>query len=347
MSTEDNIKRLIGAADVETRAHEAEWNQFARKAHGALLMRRAGIALGAVALIAIGFFGAQKLTNDTMPELRPAPPATNGDASPEPAQTETTEPPETVEVPATEQELWFANGEKLAGGTTVMGGQLLADDPPDDPMAQRIAFWLETLLAGVPGPYAEAGDTTTIPEGTELLGIDFRGDALYVDLSSEFESGGGSLSMQMRIAQIVYTATQFEGVDAARITIEGEMVDTIGGEGIMVDRPLTRRDFEGFAPNIVVEEPRPGQEFSSGDVITGFANVFEANVSINVEDADGKTLVETFTTATCGSGCWGDFTQALDFKLDERQEGRINVLTYSAEDGSPQDQISIPVMLVP
>lgn len=170
---------------------------------------------------------------------------------------------------------------------------------------------------------------------------------LFVDLSSEFGSGGGSMSMQMRVAQVVYQATQFSGIESARIMLEGEEVDAIGGEGIIVSEPLTRRDFQDFAPNVVVEQPRPGDEFSPGDIVSGFANVFEANVSFRVLDADGKELKTDFTTATCGTGCWGDYEKALNFPLDSPQEGRIEVLTYSAEDGSPQDVISIPVMLVP
>lgn len=346
MSTDENIKRLIGAADVETQADEAEWNQFARKAHRALFMKRAGTALGAVAVIAIGVFGAVTLVEDAAPELRPAPPATSG--TPDPTATETPDAPALVQVAPTEQELWYVEGEKLLWGTNAFGGDIPADLADDDPVAQRAAFWLQMLFSvDITSPVEETGGTTVIPRGTELLGVERDGSTLFVDLNSRFEAGGGSLSMQMRVAQVVYTATQFEGIDAARIKIEGEMVDSIGGEGVMVERPLTRRDFQGFAPNIVVETPRPGQEFSSGDIVSGFANVFEANVSINVEDADGKMLLETFTTATCGNGCWGDFTQALEFVVDERQEGRINVLTYSAEDGSPQDQISIPVILVP
>ena len=228
-----------------------------------------------------------------------------------------------------------------------MGGTVPAGVADDDPISQKAAFWLDILVAGVPGPVAETGGTTTIPEGTEVLGVRRDGDVLYVDLSSEFESGGGSMSMQMRIAQVVYTATQFEGIDAARIMMEGEMVDAIGGEGVIVSEPLTRRDFQDFAPYIVVEEPRPGDEFSPGDIVSGFANVFEANVSFRVLDADGKELKTDFTTATCGNGCWGDFEKALDFPLDSPQEGRIEVLTYSAEDGSPEDVISIPVIFVP
>jgi hypothetical protein len=354
MSTEDNIKRMIGAADVETRADEAEWNQFARKAHGALFMRRAGIALGGVALIAIGFFGAATLMNDTTPELQPAPPAGPDSASPAPTTTENTEaPPEEtrVEAPNAEQELWYVKGEKLSWTATMSGGRVRADVPAGDPVAQAAAFWLEFQVGLVLGAVQEAGETTAIPDGTEVLAVHREGEVLFVDLSSEFESGGGSLSMQLRVAQIVYTATQFEGVESVRILIEGEEVDAIGGEGLIVSTPLTRRDFQDVAPNIVLESPRPNEEFSSGDLVTGFANVFEANVAIELRFGDGKGpngKYETFTTATCGSGCWGDFTHALDFPpVSEPMEARLTVLTYSAEDGSPQDQISIPVMLVP
>jgi immunoglobulin-like protein involved in spore germination/sporulation and spore germination protein len=170
---------------------------------------------------------------------------------------------------------------------------------------------------------------------------------LNVDLSSEFGSGGGSLSMQLRVAQVVYTGTQFDGVDSVQILIDGERVDALGGEGIAIGEPLTRRDFQDFAPAIVVETPKPGETISSGALVTGFANVFEANVNIRVTGANDKVLVETFTTATCGTGCWGDFSKALKFSVDHEQQGRVEVLTFSAEDGSQQDLVSIPVTLTP
>ena len=350
MSTENRLRNLIGNAGMESRASEAEWDAFARKAHGALFTRRAAAALGTVALIGVIVFAAITLrpTSDDQSIAPVGTPTPGVEETPVPQSTASAQ--EQYMVPDSEQELWFVNGEKLFWGTTVRGGPVATNLAGDDPVEQAAAFWLEVLLRGPQGPDLEAGATTTIPEGTELLGVR-RGDAtLFVDLSSEFESGGGSLSMQMRVAQVVYTATQFEGIDAVRIMIEGEMVDSIGGEGVMVERPLTRRDFEGFAPNIVLEEPRPGQEFSPGDLISGFANVFEANVSIVLTFGDGKGpegKIETFTTATCGTGCWGDFDHLMEFDLQEPTEGRLTVLTYSAEDGSEQDVISIPVMLVP
>lgn len=346
MSTEDRLRNLIGNAGVESRASEAEWDAFARKAHGALYTRRAAAALGTVALIGLVVFAAVTLrpTGESAPPVQPATsPSGTIEETPEPQPT--SDPGPTVE--SSEQELWFVNGEKLAWSTTAAGGPLRPELADDDPIVQRAGFWIDLLLAGPMGAHQEAGDLTLIPEGTELLGVRRDGDILFVDLSSEFESGGGSMSMQMRLAQVVYTATQFDGIDSARIMIDGEMVDSIGGEGVIVSEPLTRRDYQDFAPNVVVESPRPGAEVGPGDVLSGFANVFEANVSYLVLDEDGKEIGSGFTTATCGTGCWGDFSVELEFTIDAPQPGRVVALTYSAEDGSPQDEISIPVTLVP
>jgi len=347
MNTEDKLKAMMEAARVESDPTATEWNAFARRAHRSLYARRAATVVGAVALIAVGAFAAVVLTSNPVNET-PLPPAEGRSAEPSP--TPTPEELATIQVPASEQELWYVQGERLSWGTTIFGGEISADlAPAEDRVAQRAAFWIDMLLAGVPGPYQEDGAVTAIPEGTELLGVERDFDGLHVDLSSEFESGGGSLSMQLRVAQIVYTATQFEGVDAVRILIDGEEVDAIGGEGVVVSEPLTRRDFqEGYlAPNIVVESPRPGDEIADGATVTGFANVFEANVNYRLLDENGDVLIEDFTTATCGSGCWGDFEVTLDFSVDGRQEGRVVVLTHSAEDGSEQDVVSIPVVLVP
>ncbi|MGH2756798.1 MAG: Gmad2 immunoglobulin-like domain-containing protein [Actinomycetota bacterium] len=348
MNTEDRLKNMLDAARVESTPTGADWNAFARRAHRSLFARRAAVVVGGVTLIAVGAFSAIALTSNPISE-RPLPPGATGTAEPSPTQAP---PDESIvyDIPASEQELWYVRGERLAWGTFTNGGEISADlAPAEDRVAQRAAYWLQLMIDGGLGFDHEGPNGTAIPKGTELLGVERDLDGLHVDLSSEFESGGGSLSMQMRVAQIVYTATQFEGVDAVSFKIEGKGVDSIGGEGIDVSEPLTRRDFQEsyIAPNIVVESPRPGDEIADGATITGFANVFEANVNYRLVDENGDVLDEGFTTATCGSGCWGDFEIELDFEVGSRQEGRVEVLTFSAEDGSEQDVVSIPVVLVP
>jgi len=341
MNTEDRLKQMMDAARGESHATEDEWNDFVHRAHRPLYMRRAAAVVGAAALIAVGAFSAVALTsNDPAPSQDVA---GGPDGSPEP--NETVQPPTTV--PTEAHELWFVQNERLSWGFTSMGGEVPEGVATQGEGAEEAAYWLDLLVSGPQGPDQEAGATTAIPEGTELLGVSRGGETIYVDLSSEFESGGGSLSMQLRVAQIVYTATQFEGVEAVRITIDGEEVDSIGGEGLILPDPMTRRSFQDFAPYIVVESPKPGAEISSPVAVSGFANVFEANVSIKLTDENDKVLKETFTTATCGTGCWGDFSEAVKFQVDHEQQGRLTVLTYSAEDGSPQNEVIIPVTLVP
>jgi germination protein M len=332
MNTEDRLRELTQAARAESTATEAEWNDFSRRAHRSLIVRRAAAATGALVLIGVAALSAGALTPDRAND-RLLQPVSTPNESPEANQ------PATVRVPASEFELWFVQDGRLSWGSTVMGGELPAELAADDPVTRNAAFWLRILLGGPTGPDQEVGATSAIPAGTKLLGVAREGSVLEVDVSSRFESGGGGPAMQLRVAQIVYTATQFEGIEAVRILVDGEEVN--------FSEPLTRRDFQDVAPFIVVGSPKPGDEVASPVTVTGFANVFEANVNIVIRDENGDVLKETFTTATCGNGCWGDFSEAVAFEVDERRRGRIEVLTYSAEDGSEQNVVSIPVILVP
>ena len=100
-------------------------------------------------------------------------------------------------------------------------------------------------------------------------------------------------------------------------------------------------------PAIVVRTPAAGDEIVSPVTIAGTADVFEATVSVEVLDENGQPLAATFATATCGSGCRGEFETELAFFTDRRQPGTIQVFESSAEDGSPVNVVSIPVVLVP
>ena len=68
--------------------------------------------------------------------------------------------------------------------------------------------------------------------------------------------------------------------------------------------------------------------------ISGTADVFEATVSIRILDANNDTLAETVTTATCGTGCRGDYTIDVPFSVNTPQPGVIQVYEVSAKDGS-------------
>lgn len=106
---------------------------------------------------------------------------------------------------------------------------------------------------------------------------------------------------------------------------------------------------EGYeaSDQIVVRRPASGDRVASPVRIAGEANVYEATVSLRLVTADGEVLVEDFTTATCGSGCWGDYGTRLAFDVAEPTEAVLEVFESSAEDGSALHMVEIPLTLLP
>lgn len=102
---------------------------------------------------------------------------------------------------------------------------------------------INELLAGPTPEEKGAGFATQIPEGTRLLNLHVKDRVAIVDLNRKLERyGGGSARLEGLVAQIVYTATEIPGVNKAWIWLEGEKELVLGGEGLVLDRPLNRRD---------------------------------------------------------------------------------------------------------
>jgi germination protein M len=255
------------------------------------------------------------------------------------SSTETTETGTETEPPASTVtfQVWFANDEGLF--VSYRTG-------PATPRVGTAA--LEALLEG-PDSFEEGyGLRTAIPDGTQLLGLSINDGIARVDLTSEFETGGGSASMQARLAQVVYTITQFPTVKGVVFSLDGEPIDVLGGEGIIIDHPLTRRDYADLLPAILVLRPALTEAVESPVLIRGSANVFEANVGIQVLDENGDVIAETFTTATCGTGCRGTFRIDVPFEVDHAQQGTIVLHDDDAAGtGAFPHEVHIPVRLLP
>jgi spore germination protein GerM len=96
------------------------------------------------------------------------------------------------------------------------------------------------LLAGPTGEERARGLSTEIPASTRLRGLTVREGIAMIDLTEAIASGGGSSSMQGRLWQIVYTGTQLPGIRQVRILIDGAERQALGGEGVLIDRPIGR-----------------------------------------------------------------------------------------------------------
>ena len=113
--------------------------------------------------------------------------------------------------------------------------QLSAQSSNDTLLKQAVG----QLLSGT----TQASLGTTIPSQTKLLSLSIQPDGIHIDLSKEFSQGGGSTSMTARIGQLLYTVTSLQPDTPVWLSVEGKALETLGGEGLLVDQPITRASF--------------------------------------------------------------------------------------------------------
>ena len=306
------------------------------------------VALMALVVVACSSVGSGGTLTPRSPDTGTIAPV-SPEPSAEPTAPAPSEPPAESEAPATPEPT------EAPSGATSVKIYLFMDEklvPVRRQVDETRAVGRAALNALFEGPTAEESAaspplTTSIPDGTILLGLDIADGLATVDLSREFESGGGSASMFGRLAQVVYTLTQFPTVKQVAFQLDGEPVTVFSGEGIVLDEPSDREDYEAFLPSVFVERPTWGATLGNPVRVSGIANVFEAVFFVEVRDADGDTLAKERVMATCGTGCWGTFDVTIPYDVSSRQEGSVVTYNLSAMDGSIEDLRSYPVTLVP
>jgi len=204
---------------------------------------------------------------------------------------------------------------------------------------------LTALLAGPTAAESSAGMSSSIPAGTTLRGVSLRAGTATVDLSGAFASGGGTLSMTSRLAQVVFTATRFGTIQRVDFRLDGVPVTVFGGEGIILDHPQTRADFEDLSPAVLVESPTSATTAGSPLRVYGTANTFEAVFQLQVVDTAGATLTDTRVMASSGTGTRGTFDVTLRFTVTTPGTGKLVAWFASARDGSRVVVAEIPLDL--
>jgi len=299
---------------------------------------------GAVVVLAVVTFAGVSLTRDRDRVLVAKPHPSTTTLAPTTTTTTTTKTPVT-DLSAVTIYL-VANDHVVAAGREVEG-------------AATPEAAVRALLAGPAGEIeSDLGFSSAIPSGSDVHSVTVDRSVATVDLTRQFEIGGGGLSMEARVAQVVFTVTNFAGIDHVRFRIDGAQVttigSTIGGEAVNVDN-VDRAAFANVTPLILVESPTPGQTVGAPLHVRGMSNTFEATVNYTLTDSSGvvcsacaeRVIKEGYTTATSGSGTWGTFE--FDIPFDSERAGPILLSVYeiSAEDGSRIHETSIPLELQP
>ncbi len=209
-------------------------------------MRIVGLLSGLV-LVALPFGlggcgGSNTSTAPTgSPSLSPTSPGTPIETLPSPdpsvpAQSSTPKPTLTPKI-NTQAEVYWLNAEK--NKVELVPATVSPAPASKDPKVQLNAA-ISMLLVGPSGKSA----TTAIPTGTKLKSLTVKADGVHVDLSQDFSGGGGSAGMQSRLGQVIYTASSLNSADPVWISVEGQPVKLLGGEGVEVSQPMTREEFD-------------------------------------------------------------------------------------------------------
>jgi hypothetical protein len=101
-------------------------------------------------------------------------------------------------------------------------------------------------------------------------------------------------------------------------------------------------------PAISITSPTAGETVSVPFTVTGEANTFEAELTVDVLDESGLTACVRGVTATSGSGTPGTFEAVLAFGPEV---GPLPVMlrayAHSARDGSMMDLVEVPITVAP
>ncbi|MGH9226267.1 MAG: GerMN domain-containing protein [Acidimicrobiales bacterium] len=199
------------------------------------------------------------------------------------------------------------------------------------PKVARIGAEAVKALVGGPNE-AERGAafTTAIPAGTQFRDLTIDNGLARVDLSRTFESGGGALGLTLRLAQVACTLDAFESVTGVRFALDGQVVDVISGDGIVVDRPVTCDSYKEYVG------PAP----SPGPIPAVFAGIWPFATAAELATYDtgaDQTFREATNTARLFAERYLGFTgpQLFPFRSTGTGAGEVPVGFGRGEGGLP------------
>jgi spore germination protein GerM len=203
-------------------------------------MGKVGMLVGIFIALPFGLVGcldnnSNSPTSSSTPSLAPTSPPIET-AAPIAPSTSTIVPDPSPQVSDGQAKVYWISGSGAKLALTPANIDLPSDNNSSD---KKLSIALERLIKGP----ANSDVTSSIPPDTKLNSLTVRKDGIHVDLSKAFTTGGGSTNMQGRLGQVIYTASSLNPADPVWISVEGEPLKVLGGEGLEISQPMTRAEF--------------------------------------------------------------------------------------------------------
>ena len=318
-------------------------------------LRRATLVATVLSLVLVSAGCSSSGSLGTVPPLEPTPEPSLGSIDPDvtPAPSVPTASDEPSSAPG-------ATPTPAPSGSSIVRAYFILDGPPGSkglvpylftvPKTEAIATAaMNALLAGS----AVQRDgfqpiSSAIPPGTKLLGLTIANGVATVDLSGQFAAGGGSSSSQFRLAQVVYTLTQFPSVDTVLFKVDGSVVTVFGSEGIVLDGPVGRSRFYDQLPTIFVDRPASGAALGNPGLASPAppraCSRRRSGSRSSTGPARRSPISRRWPPCFCESGT---FDVTVAYTVPKAQWGTLRVWDGSAKDGTPENVREYPVWLTP
>lgn len=156
--------------------------------------------------------------------------------------------------PADQQQLRVATDRSAGAATGTARVYLLAPEGAGQSqvlqavardVAENAPEVIGELLAGPNAQELVGQFRTALPTGLQLLSATRRGEELQVDVSSELGELSGE-ALVAAVAQLVFTASELDGVQSVKILIDGTGQQWPAGNGELQSLPLTIYDYPGL-----------------------------------------------------------------------------------------------------
>ncbi len=286
--------------------------------------RRVGPPIALAAAVSVGLVACGSSTPSPSPSASPPTPTTSSTASPSPS-------PSNQKVAV---RLYFMNQGRIA----VTYRQDARSPAPAQAAIRQLLKGPSTLEAG-------SGLVTQIPSGTTLRSLNLKDGQVTIDFSSTFAQPAPAAAMVARLAQVTFTLTQFSTVSRVVFWVDGRPTSAFSAYGFPSGEQVSRDRFESITPAILVEWPGNGFTVTNPFVVWGTANVFEAQLNLELRSASGAVLADQSILASSGSGTRGSFSTSVQFPASAAGPATLTVYDISAKDGSRIDVVQVHLNL--
>ncbi len=107
----------------------------------------------------------------------------------------------------------------------------------------KLKFSVYALINGPKPEEKQKGVYSEIPNSAQVINISEQHDRVIVNLNSSFVNGGGADSLYKRLYQLIKTVKLNSDLPVY-LYIDGQKADVVGGEGIIINQPLSNSSLE-------------------------------------------------------------------------------------------------------